>query len=587
MASENSTVLAAGEIAAAKVGESLAANETLTEKLATLPGILWSNRDFFLLEGRIIFTAIACIYIGSQAALHRPPSANPAKGKKDQKSRDEDRERELVQGLLPSDAIILPIMAGMVLIGLYYLIKWLDDTEILNKILKVYFSFISVAAMWKLITDSLHCVTGFIFPTVWLGKNSTLYHIDPLKRGQWFVNGDSAEKIWDDKKKTPLPHRLSELDVSDNTNSLLWGIRRLLTEYWTVRLSIYGITNQKLKIRFHDIIGSVLAVLASAVYYVTESNFISNFMGYSFSYAGIIVLSPTTFATGSAVLLGLFFYDIYMVFYTPYMVTVATKLDVPIKLVFEGPTKASMLGLGDIVVPGIFVGLCLRFDLYMYYYRQRRFVPVELKSEDVTSQIVTKTETQRMVVKPDYVSPQGQWGDWFWSTKFGKLTKDATPALEAAAFPKPYFHAALVGYLLAMVVTLVVLLVYRHAQPALLYLVPGIVFAAWTTGLFRGELREMWGYTEDGSLDTVDTIVEVDGDGNIIGLVQKKDDSKSDNKEDSKGDDKVDANSSNKIDKNDGTEANKGDKLRKEENGSYSILLFSIEVPAPSETSDP
>ncbi len=71
-----------------------------------------------------------------------------------------------------------------------------------------------------------------------------------------------------------------------------------------------------------------------------------------------------------------------------------------------------------------------------------------------------------MVVKPDYVNPQGQWGNRFWATKLSKvLSPDATPALKASAFPKPYFHAAMVGYLFAMVATLAMLLAFNHAQP--------------------------------------------------------------------------------------------------------------------------
>lgn len=48
------------------------------------------------------------------------------------------------------------------------------------------------------------------------------------------------------------------------------------------------------------------------------------------------------------------------------MVTVAKSFDVPIKLLFPyswDPEKFSMLGLGDIVIPGIFVALCLKFDM--------------------------------------------------------------------------------------------------------------------------------------------------------------------------------------------------------------------------------
>lgn len=71
--------------------------------------------------------------------------------------------------------------------------------------------------------------------------------------------------------------------------------------------------------------------------------------------------------------LGLFFYDIFWVFCTPVMVSVAQKFDAPIKLLFPRAMEAavaagakrpfSMLGLGDIVIPGIFVALMLRYDV--------------------------------------------------------------------------------------------------------------------------------------------------------------------------------------------------------------------------------
>lgn len=65
---------------------------------------------------------------------------------------------------------------------------------------------------------------------------------------------------------------------------------------------------------------------------------------------------------------GLFFYDIFWVFGTDVMLTVAKSIDAPIKLMFpynwnEDPAKFSMLGLGDIVIPGVFVALCLKYDV--------------------------------------------------------------------------------------------------------------------------------------------------------------------------------------------------------------------------------
>jgi len=74
---------------------------------------------------------------------------------------------------------------------------------------------------------------------------------------------------------------------------------------------------------------------------------------------------------GCILLGGLFFYDVFWVFYTDVMVTVAQSFDAPIKLMFpqdllengfHGKHHA-MLGLGDIVVPGIFIALLLRYDM--------------------------------------------------------------------------------------------------------------------------------------------------------------------------------------------------------------------------------
>ena len=75
-----------------------------------------------------------------------------------------------------------------------------------------------------------------------------------------------------------------------------------------------------------------------------------------------------SFKISFILLWGLFFYDIFWVYGTDVMLTVAKSVDAPIKLMFPAdltvdPIKFSMLGLGDIVIPGIFVALCVRYDL--------------------------------------------------------------------------------------------------------------------------------------------------------------------------------------------------------------------------------
>merc|ERR1719491_645867 len=132
------------------------------------------------------------------------------------------------------------------------------------------------------------------------------------------------------------------------------------------------------------------------------------------------------------------------------MVTVAKSLDGPIKILFPRTLipdpetlkiQLSLLGLGDIVIPGFFLALLLRFD-----------------AENA---------------KVNY-----------WST-------DAH-----CSFPKPYFHATLIGYILGMSTTMFVMIKFEAAQPALLYLVPACLGGAFLTALVKGEVKELFAYTE-------------------------------------------------------------------------------------------
>src|SRR5690242_249272 len=178
------------------------------------------------------------------------------------------------------------------------------------------------------------------------------------------------------------------------------------------------------------------------------------------------------------------------------MVTVAKSLDVPIKLMFprpgdpQDPTSApshAMLGLGDVVLPGIVIGLALRFDLYLFYLRRQKRVAATSEG---------RVET---VVKAEYFPLAGRWGDHFWTHSFlGRplWAKDENKPEAPFTFPKTYFRASLVGYVLGLLVTLGVMMIWNHAQPALLYLVPGVLGSIWLTAVFRGELSLIWNYTE-------------------------------------------------------------------------------------------
>ena len=186
------------------------------------------------------------------------------------------------------------------------------------------------------------------------------------------------------------------------------------------------------------------------------------------------------------------------------MVEVATKLDIPAKMLFPRPDGMSMLGLGDIVVPGMVIGFALRFDLWRFYTRVSQIQVLEDSKNDkrrtrassgvASLQGAKKTSGAK---KPTYRPATGHWGARFWTGSSMIRKSSELKSLRGVMCPKPYFHATLIGYVVGMLCTLLVMQVYGHAQPALLYLVPGVLWALWGTALVRGEVGMLWAYSED------------------------------------------------------------------------------------------
>ncbi|CAH1393280.1 unnamed protein product [Nezara viridula] len=175
------------------------------------------------------------------------------------------------------------------------------------------------------------------------------------------------------------------------------------------------------------------------VWYLFKKHWIvNNLFGISFAISGVELLQLNNVVTGCILLCGLFFYDIFWVFGTNVMVTVAKSFEAPIKLVFpqdllEQGLKANnfaMLGLGDIVIPGIFIALLLRFD--------------------------------------------------------NSLKRNT----------KLYFYASFVAYFLGLLATIFVMHQYKHAQPALLYLVPACLGTPLAIALLKGDISALFKYED-------------------------------------------------------------------------------------------
>lgn len=477
-------------------------------------------RPFLPTYLHLVLSSLLPIYAGAHASLWRPSSAAepPKRVKRSTVEDDDDAEDDQLtvqkmQGLSPSDAITFPLLAGLTLTSLYFIIKWLEDPTLLNKILGYYFSGMGFVFAIKFVKDILVIIRSFLLP-IQYSHGGVLWKAD--MEHQCFESAAGEPPQGRQRRPSPLPSMLAYIPLPVAAQQLLWKVRSLLYRKAIARLHLRSVCALRAHVDVLDLISTVLAV-STVTYFmlIAKPWFLTNFMGFAFCYGTLQFMSPTTFWTGTLLLSALFFYDIYFVFFTPLMVTVATKLDVPIKLLFPRPAPTeedpnamnlAMLGLGDIVIPGMVVGLALRFDLYMYYLKKQSSSPkaVDALSDDKP---VIEINGERQVsqgndiLKAKYLPATGAWGERFWT---GKLY---TRELEGKRFPKPYFYASIYGYVAGMLVTLGVMQVAQHAQPALLYLVPGVLLPLWGTAAWRGELNHMWNFSEaeeDGDKDEME-----------------------------------------------------------------------------------
>lgn len=69
--------------------------------------------------------------------------------------------------------------------------------------------------------------------------------------------------------------------------------------------------------------------------------------------------------------------------------------------------------------------------------------------------------------------------------------------VRASTVKRTFFEGALVGYMVAIIATVIVMLVFDHGQPALLYLVPGVLLSVLINAFRKNSLQELWDFDED------------------------------------------------------------------------------------------
>jgi minor histocompatibility antigen H13 len=269
----------------------------------------------------LIAAALFPIYTGAHASLSRPSSAaKPPKKKRaaeddadNHEDEDEEEEERIMEGLSPTDALLMPLFAGCALASLYFLLKWMKDPALLNKCLNAYFAIFGVFSVSRLVADMLDIGHSLVFPHRY-ALGGALYHVDGKDEKAVPVAGHFKGK---EALVSPLPGFLARLPLSDRARKILWADRAMPWNKWTVRLYLHRALAGKFKVGSSAIAG-VIVGLATVAYFnlVDKPWYLTNLLGFGFSYNALQLMSPTTFATGSLILSALFFYDIYFVFFT-------------------------------------------------------------------------------------------------------------------------------------------------------------------------------------------------------------------------------------------------------------------------------
>lgn len=223
-----------------------------------------------------------------------------------------------------------------------------------------------------------------------------------------------------------------------------------------------------------EIVSFSLSITIVCVWVLTGHWLLMDAMGMGLCVAFIAFVRLPSLKVSTLLLTGLLIYDVFWVFFSSYifnanvMVKVATrsaenpvglvakklhiggivreapKLSLPGKLVFPSMRSSghfSMLGLGDIVMPGLLLCFVLRYDAHK-------------------KTLVNSAETG--VPPPNNLN---------------KIS---------------YFHCSLIGYFLGLLTATVSSEVFKAAQPALLYLVPFTLLPLFTMAYLKGDLRRMW-----------------------------------------------------------------------------------------------
>ncbi|KAL5631959.1 hypothetical protein ACGC1H_000100 [Rhizoctonia solani] len=343
--------------------------------------------DSVLTYGGLVALASASVYAGSLGSYKAP---KPLKSQRPTDEDDSDDEEELSERLGASEAVLFPIIGSVVLGGLYLAFKYWG-VDWINKFLGYYFCVMGTGCVWS-------CLLG------------------------------ATKMILGPRKYKSMPQ---------------------------YRIKFSSDAKPLLKFRLPTAALFPVAVIPSLSFFLSDpkSSLMTDILALSFSHTAMGTMKTDSLQTGCILLCGLFLYDIWWVFGTKVMVTVATSLTIPIKLLWprsiltylsilprpENWNSTMLLGLGDVVIPGLLVALAHRLDMHL---------------------------RRKGMLKP--------------------------------SDEQTYFRATMIGYTVGLSMAFAAMHVFRAAQPALLYLSPTCCLSFIFTALKRKEWAYVWNW-EDGA----------------------------------------------------------------------------------------
>ena len=198
-----------------------------------------------------------------------------------------------------------------------------------------------------------------------------------------------------------------------------------------------------------DFLLYIIGFFISIPYYISKNWKLNNLIGIILSLNSMENIFLGEFKIGIILFFSLFIYDIFFVYFTNVMSKIIIDLDIPILLKFPNKkipvlkSDFSTIGLGDIIIPGIFISLMLRFDII---------------------QLINKNK---------------------------KLNQ-----LRMSYLNLKYFFNSLIGYFTGIFFSISTMIIFNHAQPALLFIVPIILFIIFFTSLIFNEFTTIWNFNE-------------------------------------------------------------------------------------------